>query len=127
MVRHTHQDFLWTNNDSNRILLKISEISSNGLDNIQSYDEPQNLFDFTSAGYIRKISISKIDRDIDDEKDWKKLISQVKYVDKLLIIDDRIIVDNPIVKKYDESTKINFMKAFSRDGIKCSIVKVSNH
>ncbi len=127
MVRHTHQDFLWTNNDSNRILLKISEISSNGLDNIQSYDEPQNLFDFTSAGYIRKISISKIDRDIDDEKDWKKLISQVKYVDKLLIIDDRIIVDNPIVKKYDESTKINLMKAFSRDGIKCSIVKVSNH
>lgn len=127
MVRHTHQDFLWTNNDSHRILLKISEISSNGLDNIQSYDEPQNLFDFTSAGYIRKISISKIDRDIDDEKDWKKLISQVKYVDKLLIIDDRIIVDNPIVKKYDESTKINFMKAFSRDGIKCSIVKVSNH
>lgn len=127
MVRHTHQDFLWTNNDSHRILLKISKISSNGLDNIQSYDEPQNLFDFTSAGYIRKISISKIDRDIDDEKDWKKLISQVKYVDKLLIIDDRIIVDNPIVKKYDESTKINFMKAFSRDGIKCSIVKVSNH
>lgn len=127
MVRHTHQDFFWTSNDSNRILLKISEISSNGLDNIQSYDEPQNLFDFTSAGYIRKISISKIDRDIDDEKDWKKLISQVKYVDKLLIIDDRIIVDNPIVKKYDESTKINFMKAFSRDGIKCSIVKVSNH
>ena len=127
MVRHTHQDFLWTNNDSHRILLKISKISSNGLDNIQSYDEPQNLFDFTSAGYIRNISISKIDRDIDDEKDWKKLISQVKYVDKLLIIDDRIIVDNPIVKKYDESTKINFMKAFSRDGIKCSIVKVSNH
>ena len=127
MVRHTHQDFLWANNNSKRISLKISEISSNGLDNIQSYDEPQNLFDFTSAGYIRKISISKIDRDIDDEKDWEELISQVKHVDKLLIIDDRIIVDNPIVKKYDESTKINFMKAFSRDGIKCSIVKVSNH
>lgn len=124
MVRHTHQDFLWAKRTGEKFNINTSEIPSEKLERIRDVGTPKDLFDFTSEGYIRKISLSKLDRDIDDEKDWKSLISKLEEIDNLYLVDDRIISNNPIIERYDKETKTNYAMALNNNGIKYTIVSI---
>ena len=93
------------------------------LDAIRDFDTPIDLFDFGANGYVRKIPLSSLDRDMDDINDWQGFVSRVKDTDKLLLLDDRTVNDNPIVRDFGIFTKQRYLAALAANGIHAEIVK----
>ena len=93
------------------------------LDAVRDVDTSKDLFDFGVDGYIRKIPLSSLDRDMDDEDAWECFVSRVKGVDRLLLLDDRAASDNPIVLDFDTFTKQRYLAALEARGIHTTIVK----
>ena len=71
-------------------------------------DRTKELFDL-NGHYVRKVSLSWLDRSIDNMSDWQSLVKRLNEVDKLLIVDDRISVENPILNEYDRYTKQRYL------------------
>lgn len=95
------------------------------LDTIRACEVAKDLFDFGPNGYIRKISLSALDRDMDSVGDWHAFTEQVKDLDQILLVDDRTQTDNPIVKDFDAFTKQRYLAALASRGIRATIVKSS--
>ena len=95
-------------------------------DTIRDFDAAKDLFDFGPNGYIRKIPLSTLDRDMDSVDDWHAFTEQVNDVDKILLVDDRAPSDNPIVKDFDTFTKQRYLAALASRGIRAAIVKGSD-
>lgn len=93
------------------------------LDTIRDYDATKDLFDFGPNGYIRKIPLSTLDRNMDAIDDWHAFTEQVNDVDKILLVDDRAPSDNPIVKDFDTFTKQRYLTTLASRGICAAIVK----
>ena len=72
---------------------------------------------------MRKIPLSSLDRDMDDINDWQGFVSRVKDTDKLLLLDDRTVNDNPIVRAFDTFTKQRYLAALAANGVHAVIVK----
>jgi len=123
MVRHTHQDCLRQLGvvGKNRTIAP-RPIAVGKLFKVGPIDRPKELFDL-QGHYDRKVSLSRLDRSIDDLSDWQSLVSLVKDVDKLLIEDDRLLAENPILKEYDRYTKQRYLTAFEDAGIEVELVK----
>ena len=125
MVRHTPQDFLLSGKGSEILLPVPISMDEPKLDTIRDYDATKDLFDFGPNGYIRKIPLSTLDRDMDSIDDWHAFTTQVNDVDKILLVDDRAPSDNPIVKDFDTFTKQRYLAALASRGIRATIVNSS--
>ena len=125
MVRHTHQDFLLSGKGRETPLPLPISMDGPKQDTIRDYDVTKDLFDFGPNGYIRKIPLSTLDRDMDSVDDWHAFTAQVNDVDKILLVDDRVPSDNPIVKDFDTFTKQRYLAALAAKGIRAAIVNSS--
>ena len=123
MVRHTHQDYLLNGTGGGRPLPLPISMPESALDAVRDVDTPKDLFDFGVDGYIRKIPLSSLDRDMDDEDVWECFVSRVEGADSLLLLDDRAASDNPIVRDFDTFTKQRYLAALEARGIHATIVK----
>ncbi len=126
MVRHTHQDFLLSGKGRETPLPLPISMDESKLNTIRDYGVAKDLFDFGPNGYIRKIPLSTLDRDMDSVADWHAFAEQVNDVDKILLVDDRMPSDNPIVNDFDTFTKQRYLAALASRGIRAAIVKGSD-
>ena len=60
---------------------------------------------------------------MDSIDDWRAFTVQVETVDKILLVDDRVPSDNPIVKVFDTFTKQRYLAALASRGIHATIVQ----
>ena len=67
--------------------------------------------------------MSTLDRDMDSIDDWRAFTEQVEAVDKILLVDDRVPSDNPIVKDFNMFTKQRYLTALASRGIRATIVQ----
>lgn len=125
MVRQTHQDYLLSGKGEDGAPPLPISIPQPELDAIRDFDTPIDLFDFGANGYVRKIPLSVLDRNMDSIDDWHGFTKQVSDVDKILLVDDRVPCDNPIVKDFDTFTKQRYLAALAVRGIPAAIIKRS--
>lgn len=124
MVRRTHQGFLIpfaTQRGPEPV--PVSVINSSNLKNIAPLEHSRDLFD-TPGNYVRQIPLSWLDKNIDDEKEWERLVAKATLVDELLLVDDRTLANNPILHAFDRQTKIRYLQAFRSAGVNAQLVHV---
>ena len=117
MVKHTHHDFLMRDAGDGVPPSAVIHMEAKALDAVWNLGIERGLFD--AGGCIRKVALSRLDRDMDDEGDWQRLLSALRDVDELLLVDDRDLPDNPILRRYAELTTARYMKRLVRDGVRC--------
>ena len=123
MVRHTHQDYLLNGTGGGRPLPLPISMPESALAAIRDFDTPKDLFDFSPTGYTRKIPLSSLDHDMDDRDDWECFVSRAEGIDRLLLLDDRAAINNPIILDFDTFTKQRYLAALEARGIHAAIVK----
>ena len=112
MVGHTHQDFLLNETpasgvDTTHVAIDLSEF--------KDFTHTRDLFDFYGH-YERKVSLSFLDEFIDDESDWKKFVKPLTGIDRLYLVNDRLIT-NRIMKAYAEVLNRKYVARLKQDGI----------
>ena len=123
MVKHTHQDCLRQLGSSDvGKTIACRPVAAQHLSDVGPVDRTKELFDL-NGHYVRKVSLSWFDRSIDNMSDWQSLVKRLNEVDKLLIVDDRIPVENPILNEYDRYTKQRYLDSFGQEGIDAELVR----
>ncbi len=91
---------------------------------------PADTFDWTlerclfdTDDYIRSISISEMDTNVDTENDFKIIVDKIKRVDCLYLINDRPVINNPVYQSFSELTLKEYIYFFNKYAIKCKIDK----
>lgn len=92
-------------------------LSNNEAEKIQDYNIPYNLFDYMES-YKRKISTDILDKEASTYEKFHELADKVNSVDELILIDNRINTDNPIICNYAEATLKAYVHLFKKNGIK---------
>lgn len=84
-----------------------------------AYPNCRCLFDESSSKLTRSIKATWLDSHINTETDFKYLLSQMKDIGKIVIINDRPKCSNPIYKNYSKEMLRCFIKAFQDNNIQC--------
>lgn len=116
MVRHTHQDFL---QDVMGTYIPDSPDQELELALIKDASQEKDLFDY--GGFYRKMPLSYLDEHIDDLQDWDLMVSSLRGIDCLYLIDDRGVI-NPIMADYARVVNKQYVLRFASDGIRAVIV-----
>ena len=90
-------------------------------DFLQNYTEAINLFD-TDNNICRSINTSELDSEIDNAKDFENLLTKMKHVKTVYIINSRSIINNPIVENIQSKTLKAYIYYFETNGKKCKII-----
>ncbi len=89
-------------------------------DFLQNYNEQINLFDDDIIS--RSIDISELDTNIDTLSDFESLISRMKHVQTIYIINSRSKILNPIIDSIQVKSLKAYIWCFERCGKKCEII-----
>ena len=87
---------------------------------LQNYTEQINLFD--DEIILRSIDISELDTNIDTLSDFKNLISLMKHVQTIYIINSRSQIQNPIIDTFQKKSLKAYIWYFEKYGKKCKII-----
>lgn len=68
------------------------------------------------------ILLSELDCTIDTEEDFVNILSQLDCKKSVLLVNDRLEIDNPIVSDFGEATIKAYIHFFNKYGIDCSLV-----
>lgn len=117
--QYMHQEFLLYCPYSE---ITIEDYVYNGNPYLFSYrDQSYNLFDFQNGIIRRGISLSELDEIIDTEDDFNRFVKEIKWIDELIIIDDRPIFTNCILKNYSQNTLKAYLYRINCTGMRCFI------
>ena len=89
----------------------------------QSFVYKRNLFDVLN--FERQIPLSFLDYHVDTKQDLTRIMSSLKGVQSLYIVDDRIECESDFVRKHSMATKRAFIWHFKNKGFACYLVKPS--
>ncbi len=76
---------------------------------------------------IRTINLSELDGRLATQEDWKTLKSALCQVQSIVLLDDRPLVENIIVKKYADRTLRIYIRLFLLEGKECRYVTINSN
>ena len=117
MAGFVHQGFL-QRFPYEEIDLKMHQISSDKSVFFLDYKEHTALSDATGK-FIRTINVSELDGRMATSEDWNTLSARLSHVHTIVILDDRPMVDNDIVKAYADRTLRIYIRLFLLEGKEC--------
>ncbi len=107
---YMHQRFL-LDCDYESASLPDSKTYSNNF--IQDFFEPINLFD-TEDVITRKVSFSYLLKDIDTKENFEVFLQKTKFIDNLIIENDMLPSENPIISAFQNACLKAFLKKLKR-------------
>ena len=82
-----------------------------------------NLLDY-SEGFIRRaIALTQLDHIIDTEDDFLRFVNDHRWIDELVIVDDRPQYDNLILADYSSNTLKAYLYRINNAGISCVVAR----
>ena len=118
-----YQKFLLNKTEYENVKLRIYGVSEAVL-KVEEYGVETNLFDGKN-GVVRRISISRMDNEIDSEQDWAKFSQQCSSLDRLIICVENLYKNNPISYDYRICTMKAYAKRLTDSGIRFVFVIVN--
>ena len=94
------------------------------VENIPWLGENLGIFDYLSP-VIRRVSLSWLDTQIDTVEDWQAFIGLVIGIDKLILVNDRPMDDNEIVKDFGNCTLRAYLYRLRSAGVLCQLYATS--
>lgn len=116
--QHTFQEFL-LECPYDSVLIENYSIAC--LEGLQDHHAEYNLFDYLKGIVKRTIKLSELDRFIDTEDDFAAFIKNHRWIDELVIIDDRPQLDNSIFSSYSINTLKAYLYRINGAGISCFV------
>ena len=117
--QYTYQEFLL---HCSYDQIQIEDFRRSDLHHLQDIDQGYNLFDYAEGVVRRSIPLSQLDRIIDDENDLKQFIESIRWVEELVIINDRPIFENTILSTYSENTIRAYLYHLTNADVRCFII-----
>ena len=121
--KYLYQKFLLNQTEYENVKLRIYGVSEAVL-KVEEYGVETNLFDGKN-GVVRRISISRMDNEIDSEQDWAKFSQQCSSLDRLIICVENLYKNNPISYDYRICTMKAYAKRLTDSGIRFVFVIVN--
>lgn len=103
--------------------IELEKYSAQMPKDTQSFVYKRNLFDVLN--FERQIPLSFLDYHVDTKQDLTRIMSSLKGVQSLYIVDDRIESESDFVRKHSMATKQAFIWHFKNKGFACYLVKPS--
>ncbi len=100
--------------------INLEEHYASTPDFLQNYTEQINLFDDDII--LRSIDISELDINIDTLSDFDDLISRMKHVQTIYIINSRLKIQNSIINTFQKKTLKAYIFMFEKYGKTCRII-----
>ncbi len=100
--------------------INLEEYYDSKPDFLQNYTEQINLFD--DEIILRSIDISELDTNIDTLSDFESLISRMKHVQTIYIINSRSQILNPIINSIQVKSLKAYIFLFEQHGKICKII-----
>lgn len=100
--------------------INLEEHYASKPDFLQNYTEQINLFD--DEIILRSIDISELDTNIDTLSDFENLISQMKHVQTIYIINSRSKIHNPIIETMQRKSLQAYIWQFKKYGKDCKVI-----
>lgn len=91
------------------------------LEELQDHQVAYNLFDCFNGIVRRTIALSELDQFIDTEDDFILFIENHRWINELIIIDDRPQFENPILSNYSINTLKAYLYRIQHAGISCGV------
>lgn len=88
--------------------------------NVRPFTELPDLFDRPGACQ-RRIDLSWLDENIDDDEDWNRLTKRLMGIDCLCLVDDRVYI-NKIMREYGHELNMRYVENLRQSGILAQIV-----
>ena len=124
MAGFVHQGFL-QRFPYEEIDLKSHLIASDEYVIFLDYKEHVALSD-VSGKCTRTIHVSELDGRIATQEDWKTMSLQLQHVDSIILLDDRPIVENRIVKAYADRTLRVYIHLFLLEYKECLYSQIAS-
>ena len=80
-----------------------------------------NLFDLSVGITHRAVALSELDKTIDTKGDFLNFINNNRWIDELVIIDDRPRFENTILETYSRNTLRSYLYRINSAGIPCFV------
>lgn len=101
--------------------LLIENHAVDSLEGQQDHHTEYNLLDCPNGTVRRTIALSELDQLIDTEEDFLLFMKNHRWIDELIIIDDRPPFENPILSNYSVNTLKAYLYRIKHAGISCSV------
>ena len=98
---------------------------SSEYDLLNYHDKSYSIYDYLFLLVRRYILLTDLDKIVDTAKNFDDFIEEIKWIDELIIVNDRPSFHNPILKTYSQNTIKAYLYRINRAGIKCRIT--ANH
>ena len=121
--QYTYQEFLL---ECPYHRIQITDYVATYQEELSHYNIEYNLFDFSAGSVRRQIQLSELDRIVDTEDDFLRFIQSIRWIDELVIVDDRPHFDNPILSAYSINTLKAYLYRINHAGIVCCRLKQQN-
>ncbi|MGN0879762.1 MAG: hypothetical protein ACI4WT_09980 [Oligosphaeraceae bacterium] len=79
-----------------------------------------------SGKRIRTIHVSELDGKVETMEDWRRLAERLRHVHSVVLLDDRSIVDNAIVKAYADRTLRVYIQLFLLESKECLYAQIAS-
>jgi len=91
------------------------------LEELQDHHVGYNLLDYMDGIVRRTIELSELDQLIDTEDDFDTFINNHRWIDELIIVNNRPHFDNPILSRYSFNTLKSYLYRINNAGIMCFV------
>ena len=99
----------------------LLHISSDELKQIQEWSIERNLFDNKNS-CKRLMNLSWLDSHTDTYDAWKTLMLKLSHINKLILYNDRIKTENPIILSRNDASLKAYIYRLQQEGIECFIL-----
>ena len=124
MARFVHQGFL-QRFPYEGIDLSRHQIASEMCACLLDYKEQAALSD-ASGKCVRTIHVSELDGKLATMEDWRSLAARLRHVHSIVLLDDRPIVENVIVKAYSDRTLRVYIHLFLLESKECLYAQIAS-
>lgn len=121
--KYLWQKFLLNQTDYENVRLRIYHVGRSVL-KLEKYGVERNLFDGKN-GFVRRLSLSQLDDEIDGEGDWEKFARECSSLNRLIIGVENLYENNSISYDYRICTMKAYAKRLADNGIPFALVMMA--